>query len=269
MAKSDYDQLDPAKTHTLIFASEYGTSPFPGIMLCGFPRNLYPGAENPPLLVEITDTRCNLLTVTNQRYTWRATPDQEDANNEMTWGEVIEDLWGRLGLTDAFPGLNPFVNGVGLTMEQYDCHGFKVANALEDVLTALGCCLSYNPFFNNYSAAYLPGVVDQSQVFGRLFRNNLIHDDTPYNSARQFNVPNTIRVQFPVWSANPDTSELAVYAKDVAVAASTLVTPGIETYLTASLWTRDGTADSADSATISDTKNFALTLAFDVSVPTT
>lgn len=144
--ESDYKELTRTTTaYTLRMQSQAGNRKFTGILLSGFPRNLTPGKKNPILIVEITDTRSNALKATNTRYSWRDSPSSALVTNEMTWAEVAEDLWGKNQFTQAFPGLPAGVHGGDLTVEQYDCHGFKVISALEDLLTALGCVMAYDP----------------------------------------------------------------------------------------------------------------------------
>lgn len=218
MRKSEYDLLTQTfGAYTLRMQSQYFSTSFPGILLAGFPRNLTPGSPNPVLMFEITDTRSNYVKATNTRYTWRQAPSDAAAVNEKTWEEAAEDLWNHNQFTQAWPGLPVGVHGGDLVVEQFDCHGFKIVSVLEDLLQALGCVIGYDPTSDSYSVQYVAGDEENIVQFARYYRDFLIHDETPYNPAPAFNVPEKVRVLFPVWSDDPATSPYVMYAKDVAL----------------------------------------------------
>lgn len=221
--ESDYKELTRTTTaYTLRMQSQAGNRKFTGILLSGFPRNLTPGKKNPILIVEITDTRSNALKATNTRYSWRDSPSSALVTNEMTWAEVAEDLWGKNQFTQAFPGLPAGVHGGDLTVEQYDCHGFKVISALEDLLTALGCVMAYDPTNDSYSISYAAGDTENLIAFAAKYRDALIYEDIPFNNNPFFNYPDNVRVLFPVWSEDTLADPRMVYAKDVALDLSSV-----------------------------------------------
>ena len=224
--KSDYDALVRTGTtvYTLRMQSQYASAQFPGIMLAGFPRNLTPGAKDPVLMTEITDTTSNLLKATNTRYTWRDKPSSTTPVNAKTWETAAQDLWEKCQFADPFPGLPANIYGGTLDLEQFDCHGFRAISCLEDLLQALGCVLAYDPTQNTISIQYV--AADQEQIidFATFYRDLLVHDETPYNPTPLFSVPTQVRVLFPVWSEYTEEDPRVMYAKDVSLDLSSGLT---------------------------------------------
>lgn len=221
--ESDYKQLiSTTAAYTLRMQSQNGNRKFTGILVAGFPKNLTPGKKNPILMVEITDTRSNALKATNTRYGWRSSPSSTTATNAMTWIAAAEDLWNKNQFSQEFPGLPEDAHGLTLDLEQYDCHGFKVISALEDLLQALGCVLTYDPTIDSYSINYAAGDIEDIVAFATKYRDALIYSDIEYDRNPYFNYPDTVRVLFPVWSEDSATDPRMVYAKDVTLDLSTV-----------------------------------------------
>lgn len=217
MTKESFGKLQqrPNRKMTLRMQSDWGRKEFPGILFCGTPRQVY-GSTNPALLVPITDSRADAVAAGNFRYSWRSSPSTTSGTNQKTWAEAVTHLWTATQTLGPAPTLAG-IPGQGLVLEQFDGHGFKTANLLEDVLTGIGCVAAYDPDTGRTGVSYLAGASEGVFAFARDYRNLLVFDEGPLTPTPTLLVPAVLRVLFPVWSEDAATSELAVYAKDITL----------------------------------------------------
>ncbi len=221
MTKANYSLLKPGKAMTLRMQSDQGRKEFAGILLCGTPKQVWEGNGNPALLVPITDTRADAVAAGNFRYTWRTSPSQETPENEMTWAEAIAHLWTAAQTMGPVPTIPAPAAALAVVLKQFDGHGFKVASLIEDLLQAIGCVVTYDSALNTYGVSYLAGATEGIFQFARDYLRLLVSDDGPVGGPAVMLVPATLRVLSPVWSEDPETSELAMYAKDITLPAVT------------------------------------------------
>ncbi len=241
LKRQTLDELltEPHAPRRLIFAekpelgNEYRVE-IPNIRLCGNPLCLTPGSVRHPegvYLVDITDRRIDCEGLTSKRYNWRVDPASSVQTNtlngasEWTWTQLIQDLWNAVGELGDFPGLP--VDPIGLstdTPSQIDCHAFRAADALEDVLTLNGLAVSYDPVRDKFSIVYLSQFDQALRATDVALRNAglRIGDDDKHDGGI-CESPEYARVLFPIWTAEGDSADpKRVYAIDVRRPDNTL-----------------------------------------------
>lgn len=206
--KSILDKIDLTKKLTFRLGDDTGRNRlFPNFRATGNPRCINPGTHDPAFLVRLADRRIDLLAATARRFQWRWGPTDPDpvhgTDTGDSWAAVVEDVWDQLGIADDFPGLPTAVpSGSAAAVDRLDLHGFRAADALEDVLAAVGCGLTYDPIEDEYDFVYFPAAGDAAlTVFGDA-RADLAYDESPYVPAKPSPVPAYVGVVFPVWPAS-------------------------------------------------------------------
>lgn len=176
----------------------------PNIRAVGDPRCINVGAADPVYLVPLSDRRIDLMGATSRRYQWRYTPtDTSPASgttSQTTWQGVAQELWSLGGL-GAWPGLPAEVpTPTAEVIDHLDLHGFRVVDALEDVLGALGCAAYWDHKQDVFRIAYFPRVVQDRSLdaFDR-YKGRLVYDASPYEPPSAGPIPATVCVLFPVW----------------------------------------------------------------------
>lgn len=176
----------------------------PNVRAVGNPRCVLPGAADPCYLVQLADKRIDVLQATGARHQWRYNPTDYNAapgtRDDTSWLDVIIDLWPTPQL-GAFPGVPANVPGIADdVVDRVDMTGFRVYDALEDCLAAIGCGLAYDPVADSSAIVYFPGAADHAIAAFARYRGRLMYDESPYAPPSATGpIPASVVVLFPTW----------------------------------------------------------------------
>lgn len=206
---------------------KFGDVTLRNIRIVGNPRSLTSGAVGDGkaiYLVELTDRKIDAEGVTVSRYNWRyPNPTSSYDTNSLrsgvawTWTQLIEDLWNQVGCLGTYPGLPSAISSTLATDTpvQIDCHGFRVADALEDVLALNGMAVCYDPVNDKFTIEYLADSGNAYKAFHQRWKSRQLWNDERIQGSAD-NIPAYGRVLFPVWSEETGGDNRRVYAVDVA-----------------------------------------------------
>jgi hypothetical protein len=214
------DQIDLTGKLSLRIGDQFGNvREFPNLRCAGNPRCVTGGSSHPVYLVPLTDRRVDLVGTTNLRFQWRYQP-WDNVETESTYGPlqgfgsgsrgpsnigsyelVCRELWNLLADDlGPWPGLPTTVPyRTKSTIDRLDLHGFRIVDALEDCLAAVGCACVYDPTEDTFSIVYFPRAQDNAILLFQRFRPMLVYDESPYTPPQFGPIPSQVSVLFPVW----------------------------------------------------------------------
>jgi hypothetical protein len=223
MRRSSLDQIDLTDALRLSIGADDGPDRvFPDLRCAGNPIAINAGAYDPAYVVNLTDSRIDLTGTTNQRFQWRYSPQDafpiSETEDKKTWASVAQYLWEQLAIGD-WPGMPAEVPLPDAeVIDQLDLHGFRLVDALEDCLGAIGCGVAWDiTGENDPSIVYFPTATDRAIDAMRSSAGRLIWDESPYSPDTVGPIPAVVVVLFPVWYQNRSTDDpRKVFAAPVA-----------------------------------------------------
>lgn len=216
MAGEDFENLDLDTTYDLTFdvtnATGEGTSPvtLKNLVivraLCAVAGS-DPDSEgstiasDAPYLIELADRRqlyrgIPIDKAYNLRYGVGASeffPGTRNAGSDWTWQTLVTDIWtiiGKLGTGSTLP-FTP--DG---TPEGFDFYGSSAWDALDTVLTRIGCALKLDPLTDAFSIVRLADDDTDGDTAIQNEDKNRYWDDRPLDGHRGL-IPEKVRVHFP------------------------------------------------------------------------
>ncbi len=199
MTKGAIDELDDDAAMDIVWKQNDTTLTFKNFYLIQGERLLQGGRNDPSslYLVQLVDARY-LVAVNSgtglQRVNLRSYANAATyltGTSGWTWTSELTDLWDRLGILGAFPGL-PALFTFDEQPENFNVSGINCWHTLCSILDAWDCAIVHNPFTGVYSIVQLGDL--QPELGIDTNRTRLKWDGQPVQN--NADVPATVYVYF-------------------------------------------------------------------------